>query len=99
MIPSMEVLVTPSRDRQNSEMELRSMVHVFWCIDGQDLFMISQVFIVSASGFRDFANSLHLALLKIMQILLDPMMVDPHSDLTPEIYPPYLHALLVYIEI
>jgi hypothetical protein len=96
----MEVLVTPSCDRQNSEMELRSTVHVFWCIDGQDLFMISQVFIVSASGFRDFTNSLHLALLKIMQILLDPTMVDPHaSDLTPEIYPPYLHALLVYIEI
>jgi hypothetical protein len=90
MIPSMEVLVTPSCNRRNSEMELRSTVHIFWCIDRQDLFVISQVFIVSASGFRDFMNSLHLALLKIMQILL---------DLTLKIYPPYLHALLVYIEI
>ena len=78
-IPSMEVLVTPSRDRKNFEMELRSMVHVFWCVDNQDLFMISQVFIVSASGFRNFVNSLHLALLKIVQILLDPMMVSPRA--------------------
>jgi hypothetical protein len=78
-IPSMEVLVTPSRDRRKSEMELRSTVHVFWCIDGQDLFMIFQVFIMSASGFRDFMNSLHLALLKIVHILLDPTMVDPRA--------------------
>ena len=80
-IPSMEVLVTPSRDRRNCKMELRSTVHVFWCIDDQDIFVISQVFIVSASGFRDFANSLHLALLKIVQILLDPMMVDPRAQI------------------
>jgi hypothetical protein len=62
-------------------MELRSMVHIFWCIDGQDLFMILQVFIVSASGFQDFANSLHLALLKIVQILLDPTMVNPRAQI------------------
>ena len=79
MIPSMEVLVTPSRDRRNYKKELRPTVHVFWCIDGQYLFVISQVFIVSASGFRDFTNSLHLALLKIVQIILDPTMVDPRA--------------------
>ena len=39
----MEVLVTPSRDRRGSEMELRSTVHVFWCIDGQDLIVISHL--------------------------------------------------------
>jgi hypothetical protein len=78
-IPSMEVLVTPICDMQNSEMELRSMVHVFCCIDGQDIFMISQVFIVSALGFQDFANSPHFSLLKIVQILMDPTMVDPRA--------------------
>jgi hypothetical protein len=41
VILSMEILVTPSHDRRDSEMELRSMVHIFWCIDGQDLFVIS----------------------------------------------------------
>jgi hypothetical protein len=62
-------------------MELRSIVHVFWCIDGQDLFMISQFFIVSASKFQDFVNSLHLSLLKIVQIILDPTMVDPRAQI------------------
>jgi hypothetical protein len=39
-IPSIEVLVTPSHDRRDFKKELRSMVHIFWFIDGQDIFVI-----------------------------------------------------------
>jgi hypothetical protein len=47
VIPSIEVLVTPSRDRRDFEKELRSTVHIFWCIDGQDLFVISHLVVPS----------------------------------------------------
>jgi hypothetical protein len=46
-VPSLVIFITPSHDRRDSEMELRSTVHIFWCIEGQDLIVISHLAVSS----------------------------------------------------